>query len=122
RSGVALRLSAYVVSATAFVVALVLLHRLVELELGARFARPVLLLVAFWPASFFFSAPYSESLFLAISVGMFYAARTGSWRLAAGLCALATATRPTGLLLLLPLARMAWRAGQLRWLAVAPLG
>ena len=121
----ALLLAAYAVSAAALVVALVLLHRLVELELGARFARPVLWLVALWPASFFFSAPYSESLFLALSVGVFYAARTGRVPLAAGLCALATATRPTGMLLLLPLAWMAWRAGRLRWLrwlAVAPLG
>jgi Mannosyltransferase (PIG-V) len=118
----ALLLAGYAVSAAAFVVALMLLHRLVELELGERFARPVLWLVALWPASFFFSAPYSESLFLALSVGVFYAARTGRMPLAAGLCALATATRPTGVLLLLPLAWMAWREGGLRWLLVAPLG
>src|SRR5437868_6724775 len=122
RSAAALLLAAYAVSAAAFLVALVLLHKLVALELGERFARPVLLLMAFWPASFFFSAPYSESLFLALSVGVFYAARTKRWPLAAGLCAAATATRPTGVLLLLPLASMAWRAGRLRWLAVAPLG
>jgi hypothetical protein len=121
-SSAALLVAGYAVSAAAFVVALVLLHKLVELELGARFARPVLWLVALWPASFFFSAPYSESLFLALSVGVFYAARTDRVPLAAGLCALATATRPTGVLLLLPLAWMAWRAGRLRWIAVAPLG
>jgi hypothetical protein len=121
-SGGAILLAAYTVSAAAFVVALVLLYRLVELELGLRFARPVLWLVALWPASFFFSAPYSESLFLALSVGVFYAARSGRVPLAAGLCALATATRPTGVLLLLPLAWMAWREGELRWLPVAPLG
>ncbi|HEY7632814.1 MAG TPA: mannosyltransferase family protein [Thermoleophilaceae bacterium] len=117
-----LLLAAYVVSAAAFITALVLLHKLVELELGASYTRPVLALVALWPASFFFSAPYSESLFLALSVGVFYAARTDRWGLAAGLCAAATATRPTGILLLLPLAWMAWRAGQLRWLTVAPIG
>jgi hypothetical protein len=121
-SGAALLLGAYAVSAAALVVALVLLGRLVELELGARFERPVLMLVALWPASFFFSAPYSESLFLALSVGVFYAARTDRIPLAAGLCALATAARPTGVLLVLPLAWMAWKAGKLRWLAVAPLG
>ena len=106
-------LAAYAVSAVSFVVALMLLYRLVELELGERYARPVLALVAFWPASFFFSAPYSESLFLALSVGVFYAARTDRFGLAAALCAGATATRPTGLVLLLPLAWMAWRAGRL---------
>jgi hypothetical protein len=117
-----LLIAAYALSAVAFVTALVLLHKLVELELGKQYTRAVLLLVAFWPASFFFSAPYSESFFLALSVGMFYAARTERWPLAAGLCAAATATRPTGMLLLLPLAWMAWRAGMLRWLVLAPLG
>jgi len=117
-----LLLAAYAVSAASFVVALTLLYRLVELELGARYARPVLALVALWPASFFFSAPYSESLFLALSIGTFYTARTGRFGLAAALSAGATATRPTGLLLLLPFAWMAWRAGRLRWLGVAPIG
>jgi hypothetical protein len=121
-SPAALLLAAYALSAAAFVVALVLLHKLVELELGERYTRSVLALVALWPASFFFSAPYSESLFLALSVGVFYAARTRRFALAAVLCAGATATRPTGLLLLLPLAWMAWRARRLRWLAIAPLG
>lgn len=121
-SPAALLVGAYALSAASFVVALLLLHKLVELELGGRYTRPVLLLVAFWPASFFFSTPYSESLFLALSVGVFYTARTERWALAAALCAAAGATRPTGLLLLLPLGWMAWRAGQLRWLVVAPLG
>jgi hypothetical protein len=121
-SSAALLIAAYLVSAAAFVAALALLQRLVELELGPSCARLSLWLVALWPASFFFSAPYSESLFLALSVGVFYAARTDRVPLAAALCALATATRPTGMLLLLPLGWMAWRAGGLRWLAVAPLG
>jgi hypothetical protein len=121
-SGWALLLASYAVSAAALLVALVLLHRLVELELGRRFAPTALWLVALWPASFFFSAPYSESLFLALSVGMFYAARTDRWAWAAGLCAAATATRATGMLLLLPLALMAWRSRKLHWLALAPLG
>jgi hypothetical protein len=120
-SGVLL-LASYAVSAACLIVGLTLLHKLVELELGPRFARPALMLVALWPAALFFSAPYSESLFLALSVGMFYAARTDRLALAAGLCAAAAATRPTGLVLILPLAWMAWRARQLRWLAVTPAG
>lgn len=120
-SAASLLLSAYAVSAVAFLAALYLLHRLAELELGARRARLVLLLVAMWPASFFFSAPYSESLFLALSVGMFYAARTGRFGWAAVLCALATAARPTGVLLLLPLALLL-PSGRRAWLLLAPSG
>jgi hypothetical protein len=122
RSGAALLVAAYAVSALALVAALTLLHKLVELELGERFTRPVLFLVALWPGSLFFSAPYSESLFLALSIGVFYSARTQRFALASALCAAATATRPTGVLLILPLAWMAWKGGRLRWLVLAPLG
>ena len=121
-SGRALLLASYVGSAAALFAALVLMYRLAELELGRRFAPTAVMLLALWPASFFFSAPYSESLFLAFSIGMFYAARTEHWAWAAGLCAAATATRATGMLLLLPLAIMAWRARKLQWLAIAPIG
>jgi Mannosyltransferase (PIG-V) len=96
--------AAYVVSLGAFLGALYLLHRLVELELGAVMARTTVLLVAFSPWTHFFSAPYSESLFLLLSVGAFYAARTECWAWAGVLAAAAAATRPTGLVLLLPLA------------------
>src|SRR3954470_15256241 len=47
---------ALLVSFAAFAAALYLLHRLVELEVGARYARPSLLLVALFPTAFYFSA------------------------------------------------------------------
>src|SRR5215208_3536767 len=82
----ALLVAAYLVSVTAFLAALVLLHRLTELELGRRLARPALLLLAVFPAAVYFGVPYSESLFLLLAVGTFYAARTGRWAWA-GVCA-----------------------------------
>ena len=96
--------AAHVISLVAFAVALVLLHRLVTIELGARYARPVVLLLALSPFAYFFSAPYTESLFLALSVGCLLAARSERWALAAALGALASLTRNTGVVLLLPLA------------------
>ena len=71
-------MAAYLVSLAAFLGALVLLHRLTELELGRRLARPTLLLLAVFPAAVYFGAPYSESLFLLLAVGAFYAARSGT--------------------------------------------
>jgi hypothetical protein len=117
----------YAVSLTAFAAALYLLHRLVTLELGDRHSRVVLVLVSFFPASLYFGAPYSESLFLAVSVGTFYAAKTGRWPLAAALCAAATATRAAGLALVLSLVVLWWRSdkrdlGKLVWLILAPAG
>ncbi len=111
-----------VVSVLAFGVALRLLYLLTELELGRRAAVAGVVLVAFAPQSFFFSAVYTESLFLAVSVGAFLAARTGRWPLAGLLGGLAAMTRVTGLVLVLPLAILWWgqrpRAGrQLVWLA-----
>lgn len=124
----AVLLAAYAVSLMAFLAALVLLHRLTALELGRRAAWPTLLLLCVFPASLYFGAPYSESLFLLCSVGAFYAARTGSWAWAGVAAAGASATRSAGVLLLLPLAFLYFKEHGRRirpdilWLALAPLG
>jgi hypothetical protein len=97
-------IAAYVVSLAAFLGALYLLYRLVDLELGPEVARITVVLLAVSPWTLFFSAPYTESLFLFGSVGAFYAARTERWVWAGVLGAAAAATRNTGILLLLPLA------------------
>jgi hypothetical protein len=76
-------------------------------KLDAReVARLVVLLTAFAPMAFFFSAVYSESLYLALSVGVFLCARRGRWASAAMLAALASATRSTGIVLMLPIAML----------------
>ena len=116
-------------------VALVALHRLVALDHGRAVARNAVLVTALFPMSFFFSAVYSESLFLALSVGAVYAARRERWAWAGALGMLAATTRSAGVLLLLPLAMIyLWDAGRpslrtarpLRpdalWLALVPLG
>ena len=123
----ALLLAAYAVSLAAFLAALVLLYRLTELELGRRLARPTLLLLAVFPAAVYFGAPYSESLFLLLAVGAFYAARSGSWAWAGACAGLASATRSAGLLLLIPLAMFWWTSQRRRprdaaWLLLGPLG
>jgi len=96
-------------SVLAFALALYGIHRLTTLELsgpGANAAteapRLAVLVTAFGPMAFFFSAVYSESLYLALSVGLFWCARQGRWALVGVLGALAAATRSTGLVLLLP--------------------
>ena len=120
-------MAAYAISLAAFLAALVLLHRLAELELGRRLARPTLVLLAVFPAAVYFGAPYSESLFLLLAVGAFYAARTGRWAWAGACAGLASASRSAGLLLLLPLALIWWSSRPRRprdaaWLGLAPLG
>jgi hypothetical protein len=76
--------------------------RLAKLD-SREVARLAVLLTAFAPMAFYFSAVYSESLYFALSVGLFLCARRGRWGTAAMLGALASATRSTGVVLVLPL-------------------
>jgi hypothetical protein len=85
------------------IVALYLLHRLVELDFGPLMARNTVWIVAWLPTAIFLSAVYSEALFLMLSVGSFYSGRRGRWWLAGLLGALAAAARNTGLLMVVPL-------------------
>ena len=125
-SEAALLISAYAVSLACFAGALVLFHRLVDLELGRAAAGTAVWLLALFPASLYFGAPYSESLFLLVSVGAFYAARTGHWAWAGVLAGAASATRSAGIVLLVPLALLWWSSQARRrdaaWLALAPAG
>jgi Mannosyltransferase (PIG-V) len=106
-------------SLAALALALYGIHRLTTMELSARgglargeasagpdrvavAARLAVTMTAFAPMAFFFSAVYSESLYLALSVGLFWSARRGRWMLVGVLGALAGATRSTGLVLALP--------------------
>ncbi len=88
-------------------------HRLSTLE-SARAASPsvrgrasgtaalAVLLLAFSPMAVFFSADYTESLFMALAVAVFLCARNGRWMWAGIAGLLASATRSPGVVLLLP--------------------
>jgi len=86
------------------------LHRLcLSFGLTADAADRCLSYLAFFPASYFFSLPLPESLFLLLTVGSFYLAKRDQWWLA-GLCgAFASATRTSGVLLLPALAILYWQ-------------
>ena len=90
-------------SNVAFLFALVVLHRLIRLDYGAAVAGRAVWGLALFPVAFFFSAVYTESLFLLLIVGAVYCGRLERWRGAAMLGFLAALTRNTGVLVLLPL-------------------
>jgi len=97
------------INLAAFTLAMVILYRLAVIDLGGQRARWALILLAVSPFALFFSAVYTESLFLLAMVGVVYAMRTRAWAWAC-LCGLAAGMlRPHGTLLVLPLAFMAWR-------------
>jgi hypothetical protein len=91
------------ISLACFAIGLVLVYRLTALELGDERARICVMLLAFCPMAYYFSAVYTESLFLALSVGCIYQARMGRWAWAGVLGALAAASRNTGVVLMVPI-------------------
>jgi Mannosyltransferase (PIG-V) len=105
-----------IVSNAAFLGGLIVLFFLTSSEVSPGAARRTVLYISIFPTAFFFLAPYSESLFLLLSVSSFWAARRRKWPVAGVLGALAAATRVFGLLLVPALAIEAlhqWRRARL---------
>jgi len=119
------------VSNLAFLAALLLLHRMVSARFGTEAAGRCVVLLAVFPFSFYFSAVYSESLFLLLAVASLYLAERGRWG-GASLCALLCgATRAPGVALapalgLLYLDRIRFDVRRVRpdvlWLGLSVLG
>jgi Gpi18-like mannosyltransferase len=96
-------LGGLIVANLAFYAALVLMHRFVATETEEGTATRTLWYLVAFPTGFFLAAAYNTALFLALTVGSVYALRRQRWWLAGLLAALATATRSSGLLLLVPM-------------------
>ena len=102
-------LAGLVVSTLAATVACAMLYRLTEQAFGPDAARWSILTLALYPTAFFLIAPFTESLFLALTLPAFLAAGARRWWLAGALGALASLVRGPGLLTALALACIAWR-------------
>ncbi len=100
------------------------LLRLAGGELSEVGKLRMLLLVCVWPTSFVLFAGYAESLTLALVVWAIAFGREARWETATVCGLLAGSTRPSGVLVIIPLAVMALRSRQARSLLVAltPLG
>jgi hypothetical protein len=112
------------VSNVSFLGTLVALRQLAERELGVASARRATLYLAIFPTAFYLFAPYTESLFLWLSISAFAAMRDRRWLLAGVLGCLAMFTRSVGALLVIPFAVeffQAWRSRTARWWQVAPI-
>jgi Mannosyltransferase (PIG-V) len=101
-----------VVSLAAGLGSFVLLYRLAASRLGPEGAQRAVLYLAIFPMAFFLQAVYSESLFLLLTLGAFFAAERGRFLGAGTLAGLALLTRPAGFALLPALALLAWRSRQ----------
>ena len=111
-------LAGMVIANAAFLGALVVLRDLVGQEFDTDVARRTVLYLAIFPTAFFYFAPYSESLYLLLSLGAFSALRRRHWWLGGLLGGVAALARPESVILLIPFAveiGMAWRYGLARW-------
>jgi len=92
----------YLISNVAFYFALHFLFRLVTLDFNPTIARRTLWAIALFPTAFFFTAVYTESLFLMVVAAALLCARRGDWLLAGLIGLLAALTRSAGVMLLAP--------------------
>jgi Mannosyltransferase (PIG-V) len=102
-------LGGIIISWLAFVMAMLVLHRLASLDLSPPEADRAVAFAAIFPFAFFHGVVYTESLFLLLTLATFYGFRTRRWALGGIAGALATATRPNGVLMWPALAWIAWR-------------
>ncbi|MBA3336420.1 MAG: hypothetical protein H0T49_02520 [Chloroflexia bacterium] len=103
-TGLSVEAAGYIIANLSFLGALMLLYRLVVEDFDRAVARRTLWALALFPTAFFFSAVYTESLFLLLAVGALLAARLGNWWVAGVVGLLAALTRSYGVLLLIPFA------------------
>jgi len=130
-------LAGTLVAWVAIALALWLLYRMVAARFDPTIAAWTVAFLSFYPAGFYLTSVYSESLFLLFSVAAFYFAERRHWALAGLAGMFSVLTRNTGLLLVVPLALVMveqerargwreWMRAVLRprtlWLLLLPLG
>ena len=122
--------AALIVSGFASAATAVLLRRLACCDETEQVARNAVWFLLIFPTSFFLHVPYTESLFLALCLGCFLAARKSHWALAGVLGACACLTRVNGLMLgpalAAEVALQFWQTRRINfrwlWLALVPVG
>ena len=86
--------------------------KLSQLDFDNHEANKGLLILLAFPIAFIFFAPYSEALFILLSVLCIYSARRGLWWQAGIAGGLAALTRQQGIFLIVPVLWELWEASQ----------
>lgn len=94
--------SAIILSNLFLVIGCFYMYKLFSFEYDEKTAANGMKYLLFFPVSFFLCAPFTESLFIMLSVMMFYYLRKEKWFLSAVIGMLAGLTRFHGILLLIP--------------------
>lgn len=101
--------AAFFVTAIASIAHGLVFRELVKLDHSETIAQLSVLFLFIFPTSYFLHIPYTESLFLSLTIGAFLAARKRAWLIAGILGGLACMTRINGLVLLPALALEVWQ-------------
>jgi hypothetical protein len=125
-----LNIAGFLISNSAFLLALVGFYKLVCLDFSEKVSRLSVIILLIFPTSFYFGSVYTESLFLTLVVWSFYFARKGNWLSASVLGMMASATRTIGIGLL-PVLLIEYlyqrqilktSSGKAIWLLLIPIG
>jgi hypothetical protein len=114
-------LAGSLLSTAFFGAALCLLYRITQGRFDEGMARRTVLFIAIWPLSFVFSMPYSESLYLLLSLAAFALTWHGRWWSGSAAGALAVLARPVGIALIPAFAWRIYRERRWQWRAYLPL-
>jgi hypothetical protein len=99
----AVLISGFLISNVLFFVSLFLFYHVTKIIFGkTSFALISTVFFAFWPGALFYSAVYSESLFMTFALGAFYLLEKGQSGKSAVLGFFAALTRSNGFLILVP--------------------
>jgi Dolichyl-phosphate-mannose-protein mannosyltransferase len=102
-------LSSLIISNLCCLIALILLYKLIQREFNDDgLATRTMIILAAFPTAYYLVAGYTETLFLALTLGAFLAAFNKRWWLAGILAFFASLTRLQGAVLCLPLAWIAY--------------
>lgn len=93
-------LSGIFISNIIFILGCYFFYKLVSLDYSEKIAMWTVAALATFPTSYFFSAPYTESLFLLFFCTSLYSARKGKWIWSGIFMSFGVITRPFGALLL----------------------
>ena len=102
--------TAVIISNLACLGLLILFHKVAAYELGPDQANRTVVYFALFPTAFFLFAPYTESLFLLLALASLWSARQRNFGWAGLFGFLASLTRLTGWVLVVPLAYEFWRS------------
>jgi len=92
-------ISAQAISSFFWILAIIMLVKLIELDYKAKIAWQTVTLLLLFPTSFYFISVYAESMFLFFVLTSFYFARKGNWWCSGIFGALASATKLFGVFL-----------------------